>query len=123
MFLLCSDNPLSVWLLSNPKTNKNYEQLTHISKNDDILKDLDIPTSGTNARNCLALSRLQNDPPQFSLTALDCNQQMFAICRIKPPAVPPPKKPLTLPCSEKRNNKRRKRSSGKSNQLAHGIFI
>ena len=115
----CSGAPSAVWLLNSPKTNNMwYDKLRQISNADDILKDLDVATSGADDGSCLALRRVSDSPPKYSLTELDCNEQRHAICRIKPPTIAAPKK--LFPCLEKNNDNGRQESNGNNKQKRDG---
>ena len=90
-----------MWLLSNSRTNnKWYEKLSQIPDTDGILRNLNVATSALEDGRCVAITGVPNSPETFSLTAEDCNEKTLAICRIKPPIAPPPKKQATLPCLE-----------------------
>ena len=82
-----------------------YDKLGQISDVGGILKDLNVAASAGKDESCVAITTALNSPQIFSVIAVDCNKKQLAICRIKPPLAPAPKKELNFRCLEESNGR------------------
>ena len=102
-----------------------YDKLSKTLNKDYTLKGIDVASRSSAGGLCIALKRMPNAPTKFSLTSLNCNEQRFAICRLKTPMVPAAKKPPKFPCVSESNNPRRKRSNDNSafNEIGSALCL